>query len=74
VCCKPECCHIQIAKLLENQNTQTQTVPTFMEEIITEYTTRFRNLLGQVESIEEEDKILNFIEGLKPATKAKVSY
>ncbi|CAG8678685.1 16926_t:CDS:2, partial [Dentiscutata heterogama] len=28
----------------------------------------------KVESIEEEDKILNFVKGLKLATKAKVSY
>ncbi|CAG8665329.1 15384_t:CDS:2, partial [Dentiscutata heterogama] len=33
-----------------------------------------RNILGQVESMDEADKILYFTEGLKAATKAEVSY
>ncbi|CAG8820341.1 13131_t:CDS:1, partial [Cetraspora pellucida] len=41
---------------------------------VQEYTSKFRNLSKQVEKIYEADKILNFIEGLKLATKAEISY
>ncbi|CAG8709211.1 3239_t:CDS:2 [Cetraspora pellucida] len=33
-----------------------------------------QNILGQVEQMDEADKILNFVEGLKLATKAEASY
>ncbi|CAG8563916.1 3569_t:CDS:2, partial [Dentiscutata heterogama] len=39
-----------------------------------EFEKELRNILGQVESIDEADKILNFVEGLKFATKVEVNY
>ena len=41
---------------------------------VQEYATRFRNVLGQVENMAEEDKIRNFLRGLKPSTRAEVKY
>ncbi|CAG8773652.1 24458_t:CDS:1, partial [Racocetra persica] len=39
-----------------------------------EYTSRFRNIFEQVESIDEANKSLYFTKRLKPATKTKVNY
>ena len=38
------------------------------------YTSQFRNLVGQTTDMGEQDQITYFIEGLKPATKMEVSY
>ena len=38
------------------------------------YTSQFRNLVGQTTGMGEQDQITYFIEGLKPATKMEVSY
>ena len=38
------------------------------------YTSQFRNLVGQTTGMGEQDQITYYIEGLKPATKMEVSY
>jgi hypothetical protein len=41
---------------------------------VQEYSSQFRNLVGQTEEMGEQDKIAYFIDGLKPSTKMEVSY
>ena len=41
---------------------------------IQDYTSQFRNLVGQTTNMGEQDQITYYIEGLKPATKMEVSY
>ena len=41
---------------------------------VQEYATRFHNILGQIDNMAEEDKIRNFLQGLKPSTRAEVKY
>ncbi|CAG8773246.1 341_t:CDS:2, partial [Dentiscutata erythropus] len=41
---------------------------------VQEYTSRFRNLLGQIEVMHEANKVMYFTKDLKGAMKAKVNY
>src|SRR5271155_4397235 len=41
---------------------------------VQEYTSQFRNLVGQTEEMGEQDQIAYFIDRLKPSTKMEVSY
>jgi Retrotransposon gag protein. len=41
---------------------------------VQEYASRFRNIMGQITGMGEDDQIAYFIEGLKPSTKMEVSY
>ncbi|CAG8515479.1 27073_t:CDS:2 [Dentiscutata erythropus] len=40
---------------------------------VQEYTSRFKNLLGQIKEMHEVDKVIYFTEGVKGAMKAKVN-
>src|SRR5215213_2249375 len=41
---------------------------------VQEYGSQFRNIIGQIENMNEIDKVTYFIEGLKPATRMEVAY
>src|SRR5437763_5618307 len=41
---------------------------------VQEYGSRFRNIVGQIENMNEIDKVTYFVEGLKPATRMEVAY
>ena len=41
---------------------------------VQEYGSRFRNIVGQIENMNEIDKVTYFVEGRKPATRMEVAY
>jgi len=41
---------------------------------VQEYGSQFRNIIGQIENMNEIDKVTYFTEGLKPATRMEVAY
>ena len=41
---------------------------------IQEYGMHYRNIMGQIDNMNELDKVLYFVDGLRSATKMKVSY
>ena len=41
---------------------------------VQEYSSQFRNILGQIEDMSQLDQVSYFLDGLKPATRAEVGY
>ncbi|CAG8661943.1 13719_t:CDS:2, partial [Racocetra fulgida] len=60
--------------IFEGKEEKTQLRNIKQTTTVQEYVARYQNLLGQVDGMHEADKILYFTEGLKPSTKAEVSY
>ena len=40
---------------------------------VREYTTHFQDIVGQITNMSEMDQLIQYIDGLKPATKTEVS-